>query len=330
MKVALDVMGADQPAKVLLEGVYRFAEDNPKVELFVLVSQTEQVREFGLVRAVTCPEVVYQEDEPTVILRKRNSTLAMGLQMLADGQVDALISFGNTGAVVVGGVAYVKRIEPGARPAIAIAMPSLAGRPWILVDAGANADVDPEDFVNFAAYGCAYFSSLTGTQAQSVAILNVGKESHKGSRLIQQAAALLAHDPRYAGFIEPDRVLWPSADVIVTWGLMGNIFLKSAEGTFDAFRSILKKVATDSLVGKLGLALLKNNLKRELKRFDYTSYGVTPVLGLRGNVFKGHGKSDPTAVYNAVKSGLMLAGSDTVNAVKEELSKWKERKSLTN
>jgi len=253
MKIALDLMGADQPPGVLLEGVYRYARDHrDEDELFILVSKGEIVRDSSSVKVVHCDEVVHQEDEPTIVLKKRNSSMCKGLAMVADGTVDGLISFGNTGALVIGGVAYVKRLEAHIRPAICIAMPSVQGSTWVLVDAGANADVDPADLLDFAAYGCAYYKSLEGHLPESVAILNVGKEKHKGSKLIQEAAQLMADMPEFTGFVEPDQLLLPAVNVVVTWGLLGNVFLKTAEGVLDVVKQTLKGISEKGLKEKIG------------------------------------------------------------------------------
>ncbi len=328
MKIALDLMGADQPPGVLLEGVYRYAHDHrDEDELFVLVSKGEVVRDSSSVRVVYCDEVVKQEDEPTVVLRKRDSTMCKGLEMVASGEVEGLISFGNTGALVIGGVAYVKRLEAHIRPAICVAMPSVQGSTWVFVDAGANADVDPADLLDFAAYGCAYYKSLEGHDAESVALLNVGKERHKGSELIKEAAQLMADVPEFVGFVEPDQLLLPAVNVVVTWGLLGNIFLKTAEGVLEVVKHTLKDISQKGLKEKIGLGLVKGNLYQTFKKFDYRTYGVSPILGLKGNVLKGHGKSDPEAVYNALRTGKLLMERNTIGAVKEELIRWREKRS---
>lgn len=327
MKIALDLMGADQPAGVLLEGVYRYARDHREDELLALITKDEVLRDTDLIKPVYCEEVIKQEDPPTVVLKKRRSSMCIGLEMVADGSADGVISFGNTGALVIGGVAYVKRLENHMRPAICIAMPSVSGETWVLVDAGANAEADPEDLVDFAAYGSAYFRSLQGHSPRKVAILNVGKEDHKGSKLIQDASKLMKRMPEYAGFVEPDEILLPTVDVVVTWGLLGNVFLKTAEGVLDIVKTVVKNISEQGIRQKLGLGLIKNDLTGAFKKFDYRSYGVSPILGLTGNVLKGHGKSDPEAVYNALRTGKLLMERDTIGSVKEELIRWREKRS---
>jgi len=133
--------------------------------------------------------------------------------------------------------------------------------------------------------------------------------------------------PEFVGFVEPDQLLLPAVNVVVTWGLLGNVFLKTAEGVLEVVKHTLKDISQKGLKEKIGLGLVKGSLYQTFKKFDYRTYGVSPILGLKGNVLKGHGKSDPEAVYNALRTGKLLMERNTIGAVKEELVRWREKRS---
>ncbi len=250
---------------------------------------------------VDATEVITMKDDPTAALRsKKNSTIVKGINFHRDGNADAFISAGNTGAVMSGGTLILGRIRGVSRPTIASFFPTAQKHPTLVVDVGANVDCKPKFLHEFGIMGSIYVHQILGIERPKVGLLNVGEEDSKGSTLALEAFALMKSSTavNFVGNTEGRDILMGSCDVVVCDGFTGNIVLKFAESFITVLRLKLKDFASRSLLNKLSVALMIPTLRRVLKEFDYQEYGGVPLLGVNGVVIIGHGKSSPLAIKN--------------------------------
>lgn len=256
-------------------------------------------------------------EEPTEVIKgKKDCSMAVGMKMLADGEGDAFLSAGSTGALVVGATMIVKRIKGIKRPALATVLPT-AGTPVMLLDSGANADCRPEMLVQFGIMGSAYMNKILGVSDPKVALANIGSEESKGRELELETYRQLSKAPvNFVGNIEARQVPLGDADVVVTDGFTGNIMLKLYEGMGKFFSSELKNILTGGTKNKLAALMIMPSVKEFKKKVDYSEHGGAPLLGTAKPVIKAHGSSDAKAFYNAVRQAKMF----TENGVIEEIT----------
>ncbi|MDA8066558.1 MAG: phosphate acyltransferase PlsX [Thermaerobacter sp.] len=316
MKIAVDAMGGDYaPAEVVrgaLEGARAWQVD------VVLVGNAELVRrEAGdAAEVVDAPEVIAPEEPPAqAIRRKRRSSLAVGLRLLKEGRVDALVSAGSTGAMLAGGVLMVGGIPGVRRPALGTTLPTAEGWGTFLLDMGANVDVSPQELLQYGIMGSLYVERVLGVAQPRVAILNVGTEPNKGNEMCKAAHVLLASSHlNFVGNLEARDLPYGRADVVVCDGFVGNVVLKLMEGVGQAvFHLMRREIRGPRAV--LGGALLRPELVGLKRRLDYAEYGGAPLLGLARPVIKCHGSSRALAIRN----GVRVARDYVVNQVAEQI-----------
>ncbi len=332
MRIIVDAMGGDNAPDAIVKGAVD-AHEELGVDI-VLVGRGEDIlQSLGRQGIDTLPQgveiahaagVVDMEDVPvTVVKTHADSSLVVGLNMLAQGQGDAFVSAGSTGALLTGATLLVRRIKGIRRAALAPGIPTPNGR-IILVDCGANAECTAEYLLQFALMGSAYAESL-GVKQPKTALLNIGQESTKGGSLQKQAYALLTqadHDGKlhFVGNLEARDVFSGSADVLVADGFSGNVLLKSMEGTALYMTDLLKGVFYKSVLTKLAALFCRSGLREMKKRMDYRETGGTVLLGISKPVVKAHGSSDARAVRGAIRQACLAAQSSLIEDIARSAS----------
>lgn len=337
MKIILDAMGGDNapqaPVLGAIEAVKRYNAD------IILVGRGQEILEVlkknGLdtlpegVEIAHADDVVDMHDDPaTVIHKRKNSSMIIGLKMLADGKGDAFVSAGSTGALLTGATLLVKRVRGIRRAAMAPAMPTKAGTKVIICDCGANAECTPEFLLQFGLVASAYSKFTLGVENPRVGLLNIGSEDSKGTQLQKDAYALLkdASDRgllNFTGNVEARDVPLGAVDVVVCDGFSGNILIKSIEGTAMFMGSMLKRMFKKNLGSKLGYLLCKSGVQDMMKLLDYREIGGTQFLGIKKPVIKAHGSSDALAFRNAVKQAMTAAEGDFTAQLEKNLTALK-------
>ena len=325
MKILIDAMGGDHAPLAPVTGALEAANKwNIPV---VLVGRESEIlaaaKEAGYatlpagVEIRHADEVVDMHDDPArVIQRKKNSSMVVGLKMLAEGEGDAFISAGSTGALLSGATLVVKRVKGIRRAAMGPAMPNKAGGKTILLDCGANAECTPEFLLQFGVVGSLYAQKSLGIANPRVGLLNIGTEDTKGTPLQKETYALLtdAHNKglvNFIGNIEARDALLGEVDVVVCDGFSGNVLLKSIEGTAYFMGSLMKhKIFKRNILSMIGYLFCKKGVDEVMKMMDYREIGGTQFLGVKKPVIKAHGSSDALAFRNAVKQAVDAAKAD--------------------
>ena len=335
MKIILDAMGGDNAPQAVVQGAVDAAKTFG-AEL-VLVGRESEVRaclasaggsELKSISVVNASEVVTMEDDPTrACSRKKDSSMAVALRMLRDGEGDAAISAGSTGALLSGATLIVKRIRGIRRAAMGPVLPN-GGKGVLLIDCGATADCTAEYLLQFAFMGSFYAERILGCEKPRVALLNVGTEDSKGGDLQHEAFALLkaAGDEGRINFIgnaEGSDVLMGKMDVLVSDGFAGNVLLKSVEGTAKFILRQLKGVFYASAKNKLAALAIKNDLSGMKAMLDPSEVGGTALLGISKPVIKAHGSSDARAICNAVRQAIACVEADVAGAIEENIDHMK-------
>ena len=335
MKIILDAMGGDNAPEAPVLGALEAARDFGTE--ITLVGRGEEIlavlKKHGIenlpegVDIANADDVVDMHDDPASVIHKRkNSSMVVGLKMLADGQGDAFVSAGSTGALLTGATLLVKRVKGIRRAAMGPAMPNKAGGKTVILDCGANAECTPEFLLQFGLVGSLYAKKQLGVENPRVGLLNIGTEDSKGTELQKQAYTLLKEASQqglvnFVGNVEARDVPLGAVDVIVCDGFAGNVLLKSIEGTAMFMGSMMKKMFKKNVLSKLGYLLCASGVKDMMKLLDYREIGGTPFLGIRKPVIKAHGSSDALAFRNAVKQAADTASADISGELEAELQR---------
>ena len=329
MKIIIDAMGGDFAPEAPVRGAL-LAREKYGADIILTGRTADILRELEKAGCKEVPqgieianaeEVVEICDDPaTAFKQKKDSSLTVGLNLLRDGQADGFISAGSTGALLAGATLLVKRIRGIRRAALAPVVPNARGN-MVLIDCGATAEGTPEYLLQFAFMGAYYARRFLGIENPRVGLLNIGTEPSKGMELQKAAHALLtqAHEAgriRFVGNIEGrEAISQGAADVLVTDGFTGNIFLKTVEGAASLFSHALKDMLLGSTKNKLAALLLKNSIGAFKKRFDANEVGGTALLGISQPVIKAHGSSNAYAFFNAIRQAQVVAQADIVGDI---------------
>ena len=332
MRIIIDAMGGDNAPAEIVKGAVR-AKRELGVDI-VLTGIEEQVKECLAnegctdIPVVNTTEVITMDDDPsTAIRRKKNSSMAVALNMLRDGEADAMVSAGSTGALLTGATLTVKRIHGIRRAALAPVLP--AGEHGVmLIDCGANVECTAEYLLQFAYMGSFYAKKLMGCDDPRIGLLNVGTEDSKGGVLQHQAFELLkkAHEEgriNFIGNIEGTDVFAGRADVVVTDGFTGNVLLKTTEGAIKYIMKSLKGVFYKNTVNKLAAAVLKSDLAAMKKSMDVNEVGGTAMVGISKPVIKAHGSSNADSIFAAVRQTIAFVESGIIADIKENIEYMK-------
>lgn len=335
MKILLDAMGGDNAPDAIVEGAVKACREFD-VEI-CLVGIPEEIqrclRACGAEnekRLSTAPasEIITMEDDPsTATRRKKDASMTVALNMLRDGQGDAVISAGSTGALLTGATLITKRVRGIRRAALAPVLPN-GGKGVLLIDCGANVECTPEYLLQFAFMGSFYAEKIMGCERPRVALLNVGSESTKGSDLQKQTYALLsqANEAGRLNFIgnrEGCDLLRGEVDVMVCDGFSGNVLLKSVEGSAKFMFGALKNIFYAGTKNKIGALLLKKDLYKFKSTMDVNEIGGTAMLGISKPVIKAHGSSDARAIRSAVRQAIAFVNAGVIDAIEENIDRMK-------
>lgn len=325
MRIAIDAMGGDHAPGAVVEGALAAALEWKDTEI-ILVGDEAAISPLLAQKPANlhirhASEVIEADDEPVkAVRRKKDSSMVVAGRLVREKEADAMISAGNTGALMATGLLVVGRMEGIDRPALAPIIPTLDGKGVLALDLGANMDATPANLVQYAIMGSLYRQKVHGIAKPRVGLLNVGTEAAKGNELTKEAFPLLEQAPiHFVGNVEARDVLSAECDVLVCDGFVGNILLKSLEGTAGAIFSVLKEEFTKSLLTKLAAAVVKPGLSRFRKKLDYKEHGGAPLLGLNGLVVKSHGSSDALAVKNGIRQARQALSNNLVSAISSEI-----------
>jgi phosphate acyltransferase len=319
IRVAVDAMGGDRAPQEIVAGALEAASDEIEPILFGRRDELEPLAD-GL-EVVHADDVVAMDEKPSDAAReKRGSSMFAASRAVGEGSAAAVVSAGNTGAMLAAGLLEIRRLPDVHRPAIAVPLPAIGGTS-ILIDAGANADARPEHLLQFAHMGAVFAQEVLSIPEPSVALLSIGEEPDKGNRLVREAHPLLSESGvRFRGNIEGRDLLQHAADVVVCDGFTGNMALKLMEGTIKTLLEALRAEIAATARGKLGGLLVRPAARRLRQRLDPDTYGGAYLLGLRGLVVIAHGSSSPTAVANAIRLGAQGARARVVERVSAQLA----------
>ena len=297
IRVAVDAMGGDRGPDEVVQGALAAARDG--ISPVVFGPATLDAR--GL-EHVVAEQVVAMDEKPAEAVRsKPDSSLVASCRAIAAGTADAVVSAGNTGAMLAAGLLEIRRLPGVARPAIAVPIPARDG-PSVLLDCGANADARPEHLLQFGHMGAIFAEEILGVARPQVRLLSIGEEAEKGNQLTLEAHALLAESELdFRGNTEGRDLLAKAADVVVTDGFTGNVALKTMEGTIRTVVEGLRAEIGSSSRGKLGGLLIRRAARGLQRRLDPDTYGGAYLLGLRGLAVIAHGNSSGTAIANAIR-----------------------------
>ena len=334
MKIILDAMGGDHAPQAPVMGALQAAKDFGAQ--ITLVGKGEEIlqvlRDQGIqtlpegVEIANAEEVVDMHDDPAnVIRKKKNSSMVIGLRMLSEGEGDAFVSAGSTGALLSGATLIVKRVKGIRRAAMGPVMPNKAGGKTVILDCGANAECTPEFLLQFGIVGSLYAKKYLKVDSPKVGLLNIGTEDTKGTPLQKEAYALLQEAARqglinFVGNVEARDVPLGAVDVVVCDGFAGNVLLKSIEGTAMFMGSMMKhKIFKRNAMSAIGYLFCKKGVDEVMKMLDYREIGGTQFLGIKKPVIKAHGSSDALAFRNAVRQAMDAAASDISADLEESL-----------
>ena len=318
IRVAVDAMGGDRAPEEIVAGAVAAASDSVEPVLFGRHDELEPIAE-GL-EIVHADDIVAMDEKPSDAAReKRASSMFAACRAVGEGDAQAVVSAGNTGAMLAAGLLEVRRLPDVHRPAIAVPLPSIGGTS-VLIDAGANADARPEHLVQFGHMGSVFAEEILGIADPNVALLSIGEEPEKGNRLVRETHPVLeASHLDFVGNVESRELLAHAADVVVCDGFTGNMALKLMEGTIKTLLDEFRKEIEASPRGKLGGLLIRSAARGLRKRLDPDTYGGAYLLGLRGLVVIAHGSSSRTAIANAITLGAQGAAGNVVARVAARL-----------
>lgn len=315
-RIALDVMGGDHAPHATLDGARRALEAHEDLYL-LLVGDEHRLRPMleahgikgGLAarsEIVHASSVVSMDDKATSILKdKRDSSIRVAAKLVREGMADGVVTMGHTGAAMIASMKVIGMLPGLERPCLASVMPSMKGKPTVLLDVGANVDSKAEHIVHFAMMGAVYAEQVLGVHHPRVGILSVGEEDAKGSETTRNASQILrAMDIHFGGNAE-GRDIWNGTfDVVACDGFVGNVVLKSAEALAEGLVRGIKDSIMEGFMSRLGGLLIKPAMMRFMKKLDYAEYGGAPLLGVRGVSIIGHGRSNGRAVASAIRAAL--------------------------
>ena len=323
--------GDDNAPQALVEGVNQAIRDFDDIEV-VLYGDEAKIKEYltatERVSIVHTEEKIDSDDEPTrAIRRKKQASMVLAAKDVKDGEVDAMLSAGNTGALLAAGFFIVGRIKGVERPGLMSTLPTVDGRGYDMLDLGANAENTASHLHQYAILGSFYAKNVRGIANPRVGLLNNGTEETKGDSLRKEAFELLSKEPsiNFVGNVEAREIMSGAADVVVADGFTGNAVLKAIEGTgLGAMKTLKSAIMNGGLKAKLGAFLLKDSLKGMKETMDYSSAGGAVLFGLKAPVVKCHGSSDAKAVYYTIKQVRTMLDTKVVEQLVEAFSPKEE------
>ena len=328
VRVAVDAMGGDNAPAEIVRGAVEAVQEQEQLKIFLLGDEAGVKKELSQysfpaerVEIVPTTEVIETAEPPVAAVRtKKDSSLVRGMKMVREGEADAIVSAGSSGAILVGGQVIVGRIKGIERPPLAPVLPSAKG-PVLLIDCGANVDARSSQLVQFAQMGSIYMENCVGVKNPRVALFNIGAEEEKGNALVKETYPQLKalDNINFVGNIEARDIPAGDADVVVCDAFTGNAILKMYEGVASMLLGEIKGVLKTNIKTKIGALLIQKQLKTTLKRFDASAYGGAPLLGLTGLVVKAHGNATHKEIKTAVIQCMQFHEADINGQFKEKM-----------
>ncbi len=327
MRIAVDAMGGDHAPEATVEGTVEALKEYRDISV-ILTGDKEMIKKElqkydypkERLEIIDCSEKIQTEDQPVkAIRRKKDSSMVVALRLVKEGQADAVVSAGNTGALMAGGLFILGRIKGIDRPALAPVYPHSGGYS-VMIDGGANSECKAKNLEQFGIMGSIYSEQILGIDRPKVSLVNVGEEKGKGNELVKEAYELLENsDLNFQGNIEARDIPRGKTDVIVCDGFTGNVILKLTEGVAITLFDLLKEKFTASVPRKLAAIILKPGLREIKKAYDYTEEGGAPFVGVKGVLIKAHGSSNGKAFKNAIRKGRLFVEKDIVGKIESSV-----------
>lgn len=328
VRVAVDAMGGDNAPVSTVQGAVDALNKSQEISVFLVGQEDVMKKELekytypkDRLTVVPASEVIEMAEPPVMAIRKKkDSSIVVGMKMVHNGEADAFVSAGSTGAVLVGGQLVVGRVKGVERPPLAPLIPTEKGFS-LLIDCGANVDARASHLVQFARMGSIYMENIMGVKNPKVGIVNIGAEEEKGNALVKETFPLLkeCEDINFIGSIEARDIPKGDVDVIVCEAFVGNVILKLYEGVGNTLIKIVKKGMMQTLRGKIGGLLVKPSLKQTMKPFYTSERGGAPLLGLRGLVVKTHGSSGAKEITNSILECVKFKRQEISKKIEENL-----------
>ncbi|GER94410.1 phosphate acyltransferase [hot springs metagenome] len=327
MRIALDAMGGDFAPDVTIAGALEAVSEYDDIHVILTGDRQKITASLQNWRYPTekisiyhASEVVEMHESPSFALRrKKDSSIRKAVDLVKNHDADAAVSAGHSGVAMATALFVLGKLPNVDRPAIATIMPSLAGH-FLLIDAGANVDCKPENLLEFAYMGNAYYRAIFNIESPRIALLSIGEEDTKGNELTKETFKLLKNSNlNFIGNIEGKDIFSGNADVIVCDGFIGNIVLKVSEGLAETIMKMLKHEIANVTTGKLGYMMIKPAIKNFKKRTDYSEYGGAPLLGINGTCIISHGRSSARAIKNAIRVASDMARKKVHEIIANEL-----------
>ena len=331
MKIAIDIMGGDHAPEEMIKGALLALKDDPSLELLLVGGEkafADFLPELPPRAEKRISATVMAMDESVENLRnKKDSSIYLATEAVADHEADAVVSCGSTAAQMAAAVLLLGRIKGVKRPALVVPYPTLKGNK-LMLDGGANADVTSANLMDFAVLGNAYYRMISGVDRPEVVLLSNGTEAHKGSAVVRETHQLLSETDflNFKGNIEGRDIIAGDYDVLVTDGFTGNVVVKVTEGVAMGLFRLIKEEITATASRKVGAALVKPGLKNIAKKFDYSTVGGMPLLGVGGISIVCHGSSNAEAVRNAVKGAVSFVEQDFIDVLANDVARYREQK----
>jgi glycerol-3-phosphate acyltransferase PlsX len=333
VRIAVDAMGGDKGPRVVVAGAIDAALARPGEIRIILVGREEALRplvgkvDSSLVEIVHASESIDMHESPAnAIRKKKDASITVALRLVREGKADAMISAGNTGAVVASSLLTIGRLHGVSRPAISTLWPNKR-KGAVVLDVGANHECTPKNLVQFAVMGSVFAEKHLGIKNPRVGLLNIGEERSKGNELVRDSYELLETDGRiqFVGNVEGRDVFDGAADVVVCDGFVGNVILKFSESIYSFLSHLVRDQIRRGFLAKAGALLMKPAFTSIRSRLDYAEYGGAPLLGVNGVVIISHGKSSRRAIKNAVLAGAKSVDADLNRHIEERFASPREK-----
>ncbi|MCH4888345.1 phosphate acyltransferase PlsX [Acidaminobacter sp. JC074] len=326
MRIAIDAMGGDHaPVETVKGAVEALKEISGTMVLLgnedaIKAELAKYTYDESRIEIIPTTEVVENEDKPVIaIKRKKDSSMVVGFDKVRKGEIDALISAGNTGALLAGGLLRVGRIKGVDRPALTTVFPTFSGM-FVMADVGANAECKARNLLEFGIMGSIYAKDVLGIDNPKVGLINIGTEEGKGTPVINEAYQLLKEsDLNFIGNVEARDIPERKADVLVCDGFTGNVVLKLTEGVAKSFMGELKSIFLSNTLTKIAAGLVKGKLSDLKVKMDYTEYGGAPLLGVKAPIVKAHGSSNAKAFKNAIKYAEKYVSNNIIEKISSQV-----------
>jgi glycerol-3-phosphate acyltransferase PlsX len=325
MKIAIDAMGGDFGPEPIIEGVVKALEEKNFIAYLVgnekIIKPLVPQKYTDKVRFINSEDYIRMDESATEALKRKESTIYKSIELLKNGEVDAVVSAGHSGASMSLATLRLGRIKGIKRPAIVAFLPTIKKHYAFLLDAGANVDCEPENLYQFGLMGEVYAKIALNRENVTMGLLSNGEEESKGNSVTKEAFKMLKEKfPNFVGNVEGGDIFKGEVNVIIADGFVGNIVLKTSEGVAETIGTLIKnEIKSSGLLQKIGALLLKPVFKGLKKVTDYAEYGGAPLLGVNGCVIIAHGKSNSKAIKNAIFQAIKYVENDVNNKIKESL-----------